>query len=190
MVDEVKLAAFTITAADCISIPFNGTTESTMQKVHIARWDKHFLMLALANAAMSKDPNTRVGSLIVGPDREIRSAGFNGFPRGIADTTERLTDRNLKLKMIVHAEMNAVLNAARAGIATKGCTLFLAATDDSGETWGGPPCSRCVVEIIQAGITNIVSLPQKAGPSKWHEDLAFAHTLLKEAQVWYRECRL
>ena len=153
----------------------------------LARWDRYFLRLSLDNASMSKDPRTQVGSVIVGPDREVRSAGFNGFPRGIADTPERLHDRETKMKLIVHGEMNAILNAARVGISTKGCSLYLAATDETGLVWGGPPCTRCVVEIIQAGISEIVSFPVKAVPSRWHDDLAFARTLLAEAAITYRE---
>ncbi|NVD44361.1 deoxycytidylate deaminase [Qipengyuania atrilutea] len=154
------------------------------------RWDKHFIGLALANAQMSKDPSTRVGAVIVGPDREIVSTGFNGFPRGIADTNERLCDRDTKLKIIVHAEMNAILNAARIGTALKGCTLYLAATDETGLVWGGPPCTRCTVETIQSGISQIVSLPFKSGPSKWTDDIEYARDLLREAQVNYRETEL
>lgn len=152
------------------------------------RWDRHFLSLALTHARMSKDPNTKVGSVIVGPDRELISAGFNGFPRGIADTEERLLDGEIKLKLIVHAEMNAVLAAARHGIRLKGCTLYLAATkEETGMVWGGPPCTRCTVEIMQAGITEIVSHPIKAIQSKWHADLAFAKQLIDEAGIAYRE---
>lgn len=154
-----------------------------------SRWDQHFLDLALLNARMSKDPSTKVGAVIVGPDREIRSAGFNGLPRGIADTPDRLLDRETKLKLIVHAEMNAILNAARIGTALKGCTLYLAATDDSGLVWGGPPCTRCTVETIQSGISHIVSHPFKKGPSNWAADVAFAGDLLAEAGVEYREFR-
>ena len=65
------------------------------------RWDRHFTGLALYHAKLSKDPSTQVGSVIIGPDREILSAGFNGFPRGIADTAERLNDRDTKLKLAV-----------------------------------------------------------------------------------------
>lgn len=151
------------------------------------RWDRHFLQLALDHARMSKDPSTRVGAVIVGPDREIRSMGFNGFPRGIADTPERLNNREVKLFIIVHAETNAILNAVRVGIPTKGCTLYLAATDDSGAVWGGPPCTRCTVEVIQAGIVEVVTHPPKNVPSRWADDLAFAEVLLKEAGVAYRE---
>ena len=151
------------------------------------RWDRHFLGLALHHSKMSKDPSTQVGCVVVGPDRELLSAGFNGFPRGIADTIERLSDRDTKLKLIVHAEMNALLAAARIGVRIKGCTLYLCATDDTGMVWGGPPCTRCTVEIIQAGITEIVSHPIKAVPSRWHEDLEIARGLIREAGIKYRE---
>ena len=151
------------------------------------KWDRHFLGMALYHSKLSKDPSTQVGSVIVGPDREILSAGFNGFPRGIADTTERLNDRDTKLKVGGHAEMNALLAAARTGMRLKGCTLYLAATDDSGLVWGGPPCTRCVVEIIQVGISEIVSFPVKSIPSRWHDDLALARQLIDEAGIKYRE---
>ena len=51
----------------------------------MADWDKRFLELAFHIAGWSKDPSTKVGCVIVGEDREIRSTGFNGFPRGIDD---------------------------------------------------------------------------------------------------------
>jgi dCMP deaminase len=153
------------------------------------RWDRHFLQLCLVHASMSKDPSTQVGAVIVGPDLEIRSTGFNGFPRGVADTMERLHNRELKLKLIVHAETNAILNAARIGVSVKGCTLYLAATDSSGGIWGGCPCTRCTVEIIQAGITEIVSHPFKSVPSRWKDDIEFSRFVLVEAGVNYREVK-
>lgn len=151
------------------------------------RWDRHFLGMALYHSRLSKDPSTQVGSVIVGLDHEILSAGFNGFPRGIADTPERLNDRDTKLKLVVHAEMNALLAAARTGMRLKGCTLYLAATDDSGMVWGGSPCTRCTVEIIQVGISEIVSYPIKSAPSRWKEDLVFSRSLIDEAGIKYRE---
>lgn len=153
----------------------------------MSRWNQHFLYLAEQCSKMSKDPLTRVGAVIVGPDLEIRSTGFNGFPRGIADTEERLNDRDTKLKLIVHAEMNAILNAARFGVPLKGCTLYLAATDDTGLVWGGPPCTRCSVEVIQAGISTIISRPTKAIPSRWHEDLKISKSILEEAGIAFYE---
>ncbi len=150
------------------------------------RWDHHFLRNALLQAHMSKDPSTKVGAVIVGPDREIRSAGFNGFPRGIADTRERLNDRDTKLGLVVHAEMNAVLNAARIGTATKGCSMYLMC-DTPGQPLWGAPCRRCVVEIIQAGITEVVGLPFNQVPDRWKASTLEAIGLMQEAGVRYRE---
>lgn len=158
-----------------------------MSELFDHRWDRHFLKRCLLAAEMSKDPRTRVGAIIVGPDREQRADGFNGFPRGIADTVERLNDRDLKMKLIVHAERNAICNAARIGVSIKDCTLYLAATDDTELTWGGPPCSACAIELIQAGIKHIVTYPIKAVPSRWHDDLAFSKNIIFEAGLTYRE---
>ena len=116
--------------------------------------------------------------------------GWNRFPAGIAVTMARLEDRETKLRLMVHAEMVAILWAAKHGVCLRGGTLYLAATDDSGLTWGGPPCTRCCVEIIEAGITQIVSLPQKSGLSKWHDDLNYARTILSEAGIGFREVSL
>lgn len=151
------------------------------------KWDRHFLQLCVDTARMSKDPSTKVGSVIVGPDREIRSTGFNGFPRGVRDTESRLNDRDLKNRIVVHGEMNAVLAAARVGIPLKGCTLYLAATNATGSIWGGPPCTRCTVEIIQSGIIEIVSWPIKDVPSRWHDDIAMARQIIDEVGITYRE---
>lgn len=149
------------------------------------KWDLHFLQLALLHSRLSKDPKTQVGSIIVGPDREILSAGFNGFPRGVADTLERLHNQELKLKLMVHAEMNALLAAARTGVRLKGCTLYIACTDDTGNVWAGPPCTRCIVEVIQVGITEIVSYPRKL-KSRWQEDIDLALQLIDEVGIDYR----
>jgi len=154
------------------------------------RWDKYFINLALENAKMSKDPATQAGAVIVGPDREVRSMGYNGLPRGIADSPERLNDKELKRSLIVHAEMNAILHAARIGVSTRDCTLYLALTDETGEVWGGPPCLRCTVEIIQAGITEIVAKPFKNTDSHWTTSVEQARELLLEAKLAYREVPL
>lgn len=154
------------------------------------RWDRYFLNLAIETARMSKDPSTRVGAVIVGPDREVRSMGFNGLPRGVKDTDERLNDREMKLSFIVHGELNAILNAARIGVSTKNCTLYLAAIDASGRIWGGAPCIRCTVEIIQAGITEIVAPPMKDTPSRWAHSVELSKQILHEAGILLREIKL
>ncbi len=139
----------------------------------------------------SPDPNTRVGAVIITPKMEAVS-GCNDFPKGIAKSFNRLKDRDTKLKLMVHAEMNAVLMAAKLGIPTDGAILYLSATDNSGLIWGGPPCTRCTVEIIQAGIKRVVSRPGKPRDVgwKWREDVEMAGKLLEEAGIEYEEIPL
>ena len=151
------------------------------------RWDMYFLGHALLCAHQSKDPSTQVGCVIVGPDREIRATGFNGLPRGLADTQERLFNRELKLQLIVHAEQNAVCAAARVGVSVKGCTLYLAATDAGKSVWGGCPCTRCLVHVAQAGIIEIVSHPFKNMPSRWLDDITQSRLLAQEMGILVRE---
>ena len=151
------------------------------------RWARHFLKRALLVSEMSKDINTRVGAIVVDPFNVQRADGYNGLPRRVADTPERLEDREMKLRLTVHAERNAILNAARTGVSTRGCTLLMAATDDTGAVWSSNPCTACSIELIQAGIIEIVGYPGKNGFSKWHDDLAFARTILVEAGVRLRE---
>ena len=153
-----------------------------------SRWDVGFINLALSFARdMSKDPNTKVGAVLVGPRREVIQMGFNGFPEGIADTPERLNDRVLKNRLTVHAERNAVCLAARRGIVTEGSTVYLAATDQSGAVWGGAPCVACLIELIQAGVRGIVTLPFKTVPSRWADDIAESRRLIREKGMGYRE---
>jgi phosphotransferase system enzyme I (PtsP) len=78
----------------------------------MANWDVRFLELASHIAGWSKDPSTQVGCVVVGPDREIRSTGFNGFPRGIEDAVERLANREMKYPLVCHAEPTKLMLGA------------------------------------------------------------------------------
>jgi dCMP deaminase len=142
----------------------------------MADWDGRFLGLAAHIAAWSKDPSTQVGCVIVGPDREVRSTGFNGLPRGIADTEARLTNRERKYPLICHAEENAIMHAARIGISLKGCTAYV--------TW--PPCTRCSRSLIQAGVSAVVFPTSANVPERWTDDFALASEMLSEASVELR----
>ena len=75
-------------------------------------WDCRLIELAKTISTWSKDPSTKVGAVIVDSNRRILSTGYNGFPKGIKDD-ERLENRDEKLEMIVHAEINAILFAER-----------------------------------------------------------------------------
>lgn len=152
-----------------------------------AKWDQIWLDDALSVARKSKDPSTRVGAVIVRNNDKL-AEGWNGFPRHIVDSAERYNDRDMKLKLVVHGEMNAVLNACRIGVSVQFSTIYVVAVDaKTGDVWGGAPCTRCTVECIQAGIIEYVSYPVKRAPSRWHGDCAFAATLISEAGLLYRE---
>ena len=141
------------------------------------KWDKRFLDLAAHISTWSKDPSTKVGCVVVGEDREIRSTGFNGFPRGIKDDEERLSDREKKYPLICHAEENAIMHAARTGISLKGNTAYV--------TW--PPCSRCTRSLIQAGVSEVVYPADINIPDRWQDDFATASAMMEEAGVKVRK---
>jgi dCMP deaminase len=141
------------------------------------KWDRRFLALARHISEWSKDPSTQVGCVVVGPDREIRSTGFNGLPRGIEDTAERLGTRELKYPLICHAEENAIMHAARIGLALKGCTAYV--------TW--PPCTRCARSLIQAGVSEVVFPGPIEIPERWVEDFRISRAMFGEAGVSVRE---
>ena len=153
------------------------------------RWDEYFLSMALHTAQMSKDPSTKVGAVLVRA-RTVLATGFNGFPRGIIDSEARLHNRDVKLDLVVHAEMNAVLAAARMGTSIADSVLYVAATDGTREVWGGPPCVRCTVECMQAGIIEFVSRPMKIAPSRWYESIQKSKELILEAGLLYRDSPL
>jgi dCMP deaminase len=132
-------------------------------------WNKWFLGLAEYVSTASKDPSTKVGAVIVDQERRVVSLGYNGFPRGIADTEDRLNDRDVKYKIIIHAERNALL-FARGSI--KGCTIY---------TYPMMPCAVCASMIIQSGITKVVS-PKSDNP-RWIQDMVLSQQLFAEAGV-------
>ena len=139
----------------------------------MTNWDQRFLNLAKHISEWSKDPSTKVGCVVVGPDREIRSTGFNGLPRGIEDNDERLNNREIKYPLICHAEENAIMHAARIGISLKDCTAYV--------TW--PPCTRCARSLIQAGVSTIIYPKDIDIPDRWMEDFNLSLNMLKEAKI-------
>ncbi len=146
----------------------------------MANWDIRFLELAKHISSWSKDPSTKVGCIIVGSDREIRSTGFNGFPRGIEDSEERLTNREFKYPFICHAEENAIMHAARIGVSLKDCTAFV--------TW--PPCTRCTRSLIQAGVREVVYPSGLEIPERWRDDFEMGQQMFFEADVKVRDVNL
>lgn len=150
-------------------------------------WNRYYLNVCLEQAKMSKDPSTKVGAMIVGPDMETRSTGFNGFPRNIKDD-ERLHTQD-KYDLIIHAEMNAIMNAVRIGVSVKDCIMFMIAMNKDGTIWSGTPCVRCAVHIIQAGIKEVNFLKTDV-PDRWKASMTASKLVFKEAGVIVNELDL
>ncbi len=112
----------------------------------VPSWDEYYLEICRVVALRSKDPNTQIGCVIVGPAHEIRSTGYNSLPRGIRDDVPERLQRPTKYLWMEHAERNAIYNSARAGTATEGCTIYVEIL----------PCMDCARAIVQAGISNVV----------------------------------
>lgn len=136
-------------------------------------WDKRFLELALYISKWSKDPSTKIGTVIVGPDREIRSTGYNGLCRGLNDNCPERNERPMKYKWYEHGERNAIYNCARMGVSTKGCTIYLLSL----------ACTDCARAIIQAGITRVVTTPPEYDNPRWGADIKIAKEMLDEAGI-------
>lgn len=134
----------------------------------LSKWDNRFYSLALEVANWSKDPNKKVGCVVISPDKRKVSYGYNGFPANISDDS-RLNNRKIKNELSLHAEVNAILNA-KENLAS--WNLYCSEAI----------CSHCALVIIQAGITK-VTMPAAPASSNWFKSCEKAIALFKEANV-------
>jgi dCMP deaminase len=139
-------------------------------------WDYRFLNLARLVSSWSKDESTKVGSVIVRPDKTVAGIGYNGFPRKMPDNKELYENREEKYSRIIHAEINALLHTREN---VKGYTLY-----------GYPllPCDRCFVQLVQAGITRFIA-PMIHGElfNRWNASLDKTRKYAKEMSVEVKE---
>jgi dCMP deaminase len=141
------------------------------------KWQKRYLELAREVSTWSKDPSRKIGAVVVGDKGQILSQGYNGFPRGIADSHDRYSCRSEKYKYVVHAEMNVIYNATYNGVSLDGSTLFV---------WGLPVCSECAKGVIQVGIKNVVMGQDGPVPDHWIDSWADTQSMFNEAGVDYK----
>ena len=122
-----------------------------MKRTDYISWDEYFMGVAMLAARRSKDPSTQVGACIVSPDNIIISTGYNGMPKGCSDD-EFPWDREgaeTKYPYVVHAELNAILNAN--GRDLRNSRVYVALF----------PCNECAKAIIQSGVKEVVYLSDK-----------------------------
>ena len=122
-----------------------------MKRADYISWDEYFMGIAMLAAKRSKDPNTQVGACIVSQDNIIISSGYNGMPKGCSDDEFPWEREGIETKYpyVVHAELNAILNAS--GRDLRGSKLYVALF----------PCNECAKAIIQSGIREIYYLSDK-----------------------------
>jgi len=140
-----------------------------MNGTRTVKWDRRYLELAEFWAKHSKDPSTKTGAVIVSPENYVVALGYNGFARGVEDSLERLNDRELKYKLVVHCERNAIISAKRD---LTGCTLY---------TWPFMSCAPCAGMVIQAGIKRCVAL--HSDNPRWQEDFKLTEQMYREAGI-------
>jgi len=144
--------------------------------MQVPSWVDYFMTMVYLVAMRSKDERTHVGAVVVGPDHEIRSTGYNSFPRNLND---KLPERQVspgKYMWFEHAERNAIYNAARVGVSLKGCIMYT----------NGLPCADCARAIIQAGIKRVVvdsEWDKGASRPQWKESHYCAKTMFHEAGI-------
>jgi len=145
----------------------------------IPDWDQYYMDICKVVASRSKDPNTQIGCVVVGPNHEIRSTGYNSFPRGIRDDVAERLVRPAKYLWIEHAERNAICNAARMGTPTEACTIYVEIM----------PCMDCARAIVQAGIIHVVvaaARMKQYSSDYYNEHFGLTEVLFSEAGVGVR----
>jgi len=145
----------------------------------IPNWDQYYLQICQVVAARSKDPNTKIGCVIVGPAHEIRTTGYNSFPRGIRDDVPERKERPTKYLWIEHAERNAICNAARCGTALEACTIYVEIM----------PCMDCGRAIVQAGIREVVVSAERMSQYSsdyYNQQFGMVEVLFAEAGIKVR----
>jgi len=139
--------------------------------LNTARLQTWAIEMAHHVAKLSKDPSTKVGAVLFDEKRRIVSAGYNGFARGVADTDDRLSNRDVKYRLVLHAEKNAILFATGP---THGCTMVVT----------HPCCAQCAALIIQAGVAHVMwPKPATEFEERWRQDLVLTREQFTEAGV-------
>ena len=139
------------------------------------KWAKRYLALAHHVAQWSKDPTTKVGAVAIGVNHRQIAIGYNGFPEGIADTEERLNDRETKLLLMQHAERN-VLDQATFNL--EGALLVVT----------HHPCAECAKSIVSKKVRLVVCPRGSPGyQMRWKAEIVLAKAILDEGGVVLRE---
>lgn len=150
--------------------------EEDAKMIDKQKWDVRFYEMARLVSTWSKDPSSKIGAVIVNDERRILATGYNGFPRGISDSEDRLNSKEEKYPRIIHAEMNALMNALYNGVSIKDATLYV---------YGLPICGDCTKAVIQSGIKRVfIAYWPTDMPRQWKDSWnMISKPMLEEAGV-------
>jgi dCMP deaminase len=135
-------------------------------------WDLFYLSLAAATRRKSKDPSTKVGSILVRPNNTVASLGFNGIPSRIPDSADILNNRELKYLYIQHAEINCLNFCNDATLV--GYTLYV---------YPLKPCPACTLQLISKGISKVVMVDKPSLQPIWDESWKLSKQMLEASGV-------
>ena len=142
------------------------------------KWDKRFMNIAKEVSSWSKDPSTKIGAVIVDEQNRIVSVGYNGFPRNVPDCDDYYENRELKYELIVHAEVNAILNANKS---LDNCRIYVYPT-----LMHPSVCPDCAKVIAQTGIQEIVSFDAEEN-ERWAPLSKISKFICDSANITYRK---
>jgi dCMP deaminase len=135
--------------------------------------NKYYQLAKYQAELFSKDPSKKVAAILIARDtHQILSTGYNGICRRLKESEERWS-RPKKLEYVIHAESNAICNAARSGIKIENSicvvTMF--------------PCVDCCKALIQSGIDTIVCEKPDLNHERWGESFKISLELFNEANI-------
>ena len=138
------------------------------------KWHDRWFELIEVVSNWSYDPSTKVGALVLPKNSDVPILGWNGFPRKVKDLPERYNDRKIKYELVVHAEMNAILNATRNGVNINEGTLYVSFI----------PCSNCAKAIAQTGINKIYYKPSpQEFLDRWKDSINISKMIFNESNI-------
>lgn len=147
-------------------------------------WDVYFESIVRAVAEKSQDRSSKYGAVIVRPStHSVLATGYNGIPRGV-EYREEYHQRPDKYMWFVHAEQNAIFNAAREGTRLEGTSMYVI----------HPPCVECMRAIVQVGIGEVVYIeplpainPNELDQSNWRLNMDAAYEISGSSGVRIRQ---
>ena len=152
------------------------------EQVRFDKWDRRFMQMAwvISSWASCYQQDRKIGAVIV-KDKRILTTGYNGAPAGIKTCVERGECLRKKLGIpsgtkheicyAIHAEQNAIIQAAKLGVSIQGATLYCT----------HQPCVICAKMIVNSGIVRVVY--EQGYPD------AFARQILEEGHVLLQQCQ-